>query len=58
MLNPTLCSRIDLIALLGTGMSFSMPSLIGMIDACHKRARPVIMTTLAIRSRNFRPVPR
>jgi len=79
------------VALLGTGMSFSMPSLIGLImlmgiatknsillveyaivarrghdgadghpavapmrrhdaliDACHKRARPVIMTTLAM----------
>jgi len=36
------------VALLSTGVSFSMPSLNGMIDARHKRARPVIMTTLAM----------
>jgi multidrug efflux pump subunit AcrB len=68
------------VALLATGMSFSMPSLIGLlmlmgvvtknsillveyaitarrqglernaalIDACHKRARPIIMTTIAM----------
>lgn len=68
------------VALLATGMSFSMPSLIGLlmlmgvvtknsillveyaitarrqglernaalIDACHKRARPIVMTTIAM----------
>jgi hypothetical protein len=68
------------VALLMTGMSFSMPSLIGLlmlmgvvtknsillveyaitarrqglerntalIDACHKRARPIVMTTIAM----------